>query len=84
MEELVANAETSVGCYVRGKFPEWMEWRKMMGSLGQEEIKAKNRQIFYWHLETKSKDLMKEEREWEKFRRSWCWGSEKLVAVFVS
>ncbi len=82
MEELVSHPETSVGCYVRGKFPEWMEWRKVMGSLGQEETKAKNRQIFYRHLERKSKDLMKEEGEWEKFRRSWCWGSEKLVERF--
>ena len=82
MEELVKHPETSVGCYVRGKFPEWMEWRKVMGSLGQEEIKSKNRQIFYRHLERKSKDLMKEEGEWEKFRRIWCWGSEKLVERF--
>lgn len=53
-----------------------------MGSLGQEEMKSKNRQVFYRHLETKSKDLMKEAGEWEKFRRSWCWGSEKMVERF--
>jgi putative transposase len=82
MEELVANPETSVGCYVRGKFPDWMEWKKVMGSIGVKDLNAKGRQKFYKHLKAKWGDDLQEDEQWKKFRRSWCWGGEKMMEKF--
>ena len=82
MEELVANPETSVGCYVRGKFPEWMEWKKVMGSIGQENLESKARKRFYEHLKGKWGEMREEDPVWKELRRSWCFGGEKLMEKF--
>ena len=82
MEELVANAETSVGCYVRGKFPDWMEWKKVMGSIGQENLESKARKRFYEHIKRKWGEMRQEDPVWKELRRSWCFGGEKLQEKF--
>jgi len=82
MEELVANPETSVGCYVSGKFPEWMEWKKVMGSIGQENLESKARKRFYEHLKRKWGEMREEDPVWKELRRSWCFGGEKLMEKF--
>jgi hypothetical protein len=82
MEELVSHPETSVGCYVRGEFPEWMSWEKVMGSIGVKDLKVRGRRKFYEHLKGKWGENLQEDPEWRKFRRSWCWGSEKMMEKF--
>jgi REP element-mobilizing transposase RayT len=83
MEGLVGHRETSVGCYVRGEFPEWMEWRKVMAAAtGRERKGVRDRQQFYEHLEGRLKAMGEEEPEWKRLRRSWCWSGEALREKF--
>jgi REP element-mobilizing transposase RayT len=83
MEALVEHPQTSVGCYVRGRFPEWMEWRGVMAaSTGRERMGVGDRKQFYGHLEGRLREMGKADPEWKQLRRSWCWAGDSLREKF--
>ncbi len=76
---LAKSPRTSVGCYVRGKFPEWMEWRKVMGSFGHRKLGVGERRAYEEHLGGRIELEQGGGSEWAKLRRSWWWGSEHFA-----